>query len=105
MSEQFNELFKDRNFIEKVFEEMVKENYGNIKEIFKTKGIDITNDQMTEIKNLYSEVYEQIKKLPEDEINKISAGLEVINNEFKNFNPDEIEEILEQTDGIANFLN
>ncbi|MCL2312415.1 MAG: hypothetical protein FWC41_08025, partial [Firmicutes bacterium] len=66
---------------------------------------DITNDQMTEIKNLYSEVYEQIKKLPEDEINKISAGLEVINNEFKNFNPDEIEEILEQTDGIANFLN
>ncbi|MCL2311826.1 MAG: hypothetical protein FWC41_04975 [Firmicutes bacterium] len=56
MSEQFNELFKDRNFVEKVFQEMVKENYGNMREIFKTKGIEITSDQMIEMKNLYSEV-------------------------------------------------
>jgi len=102
MSEQFNELFKDRNFVEKVFQEMVKENYGNMREIFKTKGIEITSDQMIEMKNLYSEVYKQIKKLPENDIDKISAGLEVINNEFKNSDPSEIKEVLKETRGITN---
>jgi len=102
MSEQFNELFKDRNFVEKVFQEMVKENYGNMREIFKTKGIEITSDQMIEMKNLYSEVYKQIKKLPENDIEKISAGLEVINNEFNNSDPSEIKEVLKETRGITN---
>ncbi|MCL2311825.1 MAG: hypothetical protein FWC41_04970 [Firmicutes bacterium] len=102
MAETFDKLLKNGNFIEKVFEEMVKENYGNVREIFKQKGVEVTSDQIEELKRLYSEVYNQVSQLPESEIEKINAGLGLLSNEFTNANPEEIEDVLHKTSGITN---
>lgn len=72
MKEQVLKLLNDRKFCD----ELLKlENENEVKEHFKKNGVEITDEELLEIKEFISVMEKELKKLDNDVLKEISGGV------------------------------
>ena len=72
MKEQVLRLLDNREFCDKLLE---IENENEVKEHFKKNGVEITDEELSEIKEFISAMEKELKKLDNDVLKEISGGV------------------------------
>jgi len=97
--EILKKLLPNTNFVEKVFEEISKNNYSNVRDMFKEKNIEITDQQIENLKIFYEGIRNQVNSMSDNEIDKIKKiaskiGYETEDRDEKNYgNLDKIKKL------------
>lgn len=78
MKEQVLRLLDNREFCDKLLE---IENENEVKEHFKKNGVEITDEELSEIKEFISAMEKELKKLDNDVLKEISGGVKGANGE------------------------
>ena len=73
MNEKIVEKLKDSKFLEKI---IVMSDKNEVKEAFKKEGVEITDEDLKNIRDLIASSVEKISKIPEEKLEEISGGIE-----------------------------
>lgn len=73
MNEKIVEKLKDSKFLEKI---IVMSDKNEVKEAFKKEGVEITDEDLKNIRDLIASSVEKISKIPEEKLEEISGGYE-----------------------------
>ena len=71
MNEKIVEKLKDSKFLEKI---IVMSDKSEVKEAFKKEGIEITDEDLKNIRDLIASSVEKISEIPEEKLEEISGG-------------------------------
>ena len=71
MNEKIVEKLKDSKFLEKI---IVMSDKNEVKEAFKKEGIEITDEDLKNIRDLIASSVEKISEIPEEKLEEISGG-------------------------------
>ncbi len=71
MDEKIKKLLENKDFVEKIFLKDEK----TIKEAFKNEKTEISDEDIATIKKFHNEVFNEISKINENELEEISGGL------------------------------
>lgn len=71
MNEKIVEKLKDSKFLEKI---IVMSDKNEVKEAFKKEGIEITDEDLKNIRDLIAGSVEKISEIPEEKLEEISGG-------------------------------
>lgn len=73
MNEKIVEKLKDSKFLEKI---IVMSDKSEVKEAFKKEGIEITDEDLKNIRDLIASSVEKISEIPEEKLEEISGGVD-----------------------------
>ena len=71
MNEKLTKLLENRDFVEKILNMKTDE---EVKNEFKSNGVDLTDEEILEIKKAYSQMAEKLEKLDDNTLEKLSGG-------------------------------
>ena len=71
MNEKIVEKLKDSKFLEKI---IVMSDKNEVKEAFKKEGVEITDEDLKNIRDLIASSVEKISEIPEEKLEEISGG-------------------------------
>lgn len=71
MNEKIVEKLKDSKFLEKI---IVMSDKSEVKEAFRKEGIEITDEDLKNIRDLIAGSVEKISEIPEEKLEEISGG-------------------------------
>lgn len=71
MNEKLTKLLENRDFVEKILNMETDE---EVKNEFKSNGVDLTDEEILEIKKAYGQVAEKLEKLDDGTLEKLSGG-------------------------------
>lgn len=88
MNEKIVEKLKDSKFLEKI---IVMSDKSEVKEAFKKEGIEITDEDLKNIRDLIAGSVEKISEIPEEKLEEISGGVDDglvhwLDDKFTDFN-------------------
>lgn len=71
MKKDLIKLLENEEFVDKILK---METYESAKDEFKSKGVELTEKEFSEIKDTYGKVTETLKKLDDDTLEQLSGG-------------------------------
>lgn len=71
MNEKLIKLLENRDFVEKILNMKTDE---EVKNEFKSNGVDLTDEEILEIKKAYGQIVEKLEKLDDSTLEKLSGG-------------------------------